>query len=73
MPYMEDSGHTSDNVFIETSLSIDPHVIQHIPQYPIQTDTSTASSPIKTTPEQATSPRRSARSTRGVPQYILGK
>ena len=26
MPYMEDSGHTSNNVFIETSSSIDPHI-----------------------------------------------
>ena len=73
MPYMEDSGHTSDNVFIETLSSIDPHVSQHIPQSPIQTDTSTASSPIETTPEQTPAPRRSARSTRGAPPVCFGK
>ena len=73
MPYMEDSGHTSDNVFIETSSAIDPHVSQHIPQSPIQTDTSTASSPIETTPEQTPAPRRSARSTRGAPPVHFGK
>ena len=31
MPYMEDSGHTSNNVFLETSPSVDPHISQHIP------------------------------------------
>ena len=67
MPYMGDSGHTSDNVFIETSSSINPHGSQDIPQSPIQTDTSNASSPIETTPEQTPAPRRSARSTRGAP------
>ena len=72
MPYMEDSGHTSDNVFIETSSSIDPHVSQHIPQSPIQTDTSNASCPIETTPEQTPAPR-SARSTRGAPPVHFGK
>ena len=65
MPYMEDSGQTSDSVFIETSSSIDPHVSQHIPQTPIQTDTSNASSPGETTLEQTPAPKRSARSTRG--------
>ena len=73
MPHMEDSGRTADNVFIETSSSIDPHVSQHIPQSPIQTDTSNASSPVETTPEQTPAQRRSARSTRGAPQYVLGK
>ena len=70
---MEDSGHTSDDVFIETSSAIDPHVSQHIPQSPIQTDTSTASSPIETPPEQTPAPRRSARSTRGAPPVHFGK
>ena len=73
MPYMEDSGHTSNNAFIETSSSIDPHVSQHIPQSPIPTDTSNASSPIETPPEQSPVPRRSARSTRGAPPVHYGK
>ena len=73
MPYMEDSGHTSDNVFIETSSSIDPHVSQHIPQSPIPTDISNVSSPIETPPEQSPAPRRSARSTRGAPPVSFGK
>ena len=73
MHYMEDSGHTSDNVFIETSSSIDPHVSQHIPQSPIPTDTSHASSPLESPPEQSPAPRRSARSTRGAPPVHFGK
>ena len=74
MPYMEDSGQTSDSVFLETSSSIDPYVSQHIPQTPIQIDTSNASSPVETTLEQTPAPRRSARSTKGVhPLYVLGK
>ena len=73
MPYMEDSGQTSDNVFLETSSPIDPHVSQHIPQTPIQTDISIASSPVETTPEQTPAPRRSARSTRGAPPVHFGK
>ena len=73
MPYMEDSGQTSDSVFIETSSSIDPHVSQHIPQSPIETDTSIASSPVDTTHEQTPAPRRNARSTRGAPPVCFGK
>ena len=69
MPYMEDSGQTSDNVFLETSSSIDPHVSQHIPQ----TDTSNAYSPVETTLEQTPAPRRSARSIRGAPPVHFGK
>ena len=73
IPYMEDSGQTSDSVFIETSSSIDPHVSQHPPQTPIETDTSNASSPVDTTLEQTPAPRRSARSTRGAPPVCFGK
>ena len=69
MPYMEDSGQTSDDAFLETSSSIEPHVSQHIPQ----TDTSNASSPVETTPEQTPAPRRSAGSTRGAPPVCFGK
>ena len=71
MPYMEDSGQTSDSVFIETSSSIDPHVSQHIPQSPIETDTSIASNPVDTTHEQTPAPKRSARSTRGAPPCMF--
>ena len=73
MPYLEDSGQTSDSVFIETSSSIDPHVSQHLPHTPIETDTSNASSPVETTLEQTPAPRRSARSTRGAPPVCFGK
>ena len=73
MPYMEDSGQTSDSVFIETSSPIDPHVSQPIPQSPIETDTSIACSPVDTTLEQTPAPRRSARSTRGAPPVHFGK
>ena len=73
MPYMEDSRQTSDSVFIETSSTIDPHVSQPIPQSPIETDTSIASSPVDTTLEQTPAPRRSARSTSGAPPVHFGK
>ena len=73
MPYMEDSGQTSNNVFLETSSSIDPHVSQHIPQSTISTDTSNASSPIETPPEQSPASRRSARSTRGASPVLFGR
>ena len=73
MPYMEDSGQTSDSVFLETSSSIDPHISQPIPQSPIETDISVASSPVDTTQEQTPAPRRSARSTRGTPPVHFGK
>ena len=73
MPYMKDSGQTSNNVFLETSSSIDPHVSHQIPQSPIHTDTSKASSPIETPPEQSPAPRRSVRSTRGAPPVHFGR
>ena len=72
MPYMEDSGQTSDSVFLETSSSIDPHASQPIPTSSIETD-SVASSPVNTTDEQTPAPRRSARSTRGAPPVQFGK
>ena len=68
MPYMEDTGQTSDSVFLDTSSSIDPHVSQPIPTPSIETD-SVASSPVDETP----APRRSARSTRGAPPVRFGK
>ena len=70
MPYTEDTGQTSDNVFVETST--DPHVSQHQSQIPSQTNTSTASNSIETTPVQTPVPRRSTRSTKGIPPVCYG-
>ena len=47
MPYMEDSGQTSSNVYLETSTT-DPHTSQQFPQ---SLDTSEASSPNGTPPQ----------------------
>ena len=66
MPYLE-SGHTSNNVFLETL--IDPHVSQHSTTSP---DTTVTSSPIES-PHQSPAPPRSARSTRGAPPVHFGK
>ena len=71
MPYTEDTGQTSDSVFIETST--DPHVSQHISQTPSQNNTSNASSSVETTPVQTPVPKRSARSTKGAPPICYGK
>ena len=71
MPYIEDSGQTSDSVFIETST--DPHVSQHILKPLHKTNISNASSSVETTPEQTPAPRRSARSTKGAPPVCYGK
>ena len=68
MPYMEDSGQTPSNVFLETS-AIKPHTSQQIPQ---SLDTYEASSP-NGTPPQSPVPRRSARSTKGAPPVCFGK
>ena len=69
MPYTEDTGQTSDNVFIETSTG--PHVSQHISQTPSQNNTSNASSSVETTPVQTPVPRRSARSIEGSTPCML--
>ena len=68
MPYMEDSGQTSSNVFLETSAT-DPHTSQQFSQ---SLDTSEASSS-NGTPRQSPVPRRSARSTKGAPLVRFGK
>ena len=65
MPYLE-SGHTSDNVFLETS--IDPHASQHST---ISPDTTVTSSPIESPNQSPAPPRRSARSTWGAPPSAL--
>ena len=68
MPYMEDSGQTSSNVFLEISAT-DPHTSQQIPQ---SLDTSEASSP-NNMPPQSAAPRRSARSTKEAPLVHCGE
>ena len=68
MPYREDSGQTSSNVFLETSVT-DPHTSQQFSQ---SLDTSEASSS-NGTPPQSPVPRRSARSTKGAPPVHFGK
>ena len=70
MPYTEDTGQASDSVFAETST--DPHVSQHNSQIPSQNNTSTASNSVETTPVQTPVPRRSTRSTKGIPPVHYG-
>ena len=75
MPYLEEeSDHTSisDNVFLDTETSLDPHVHQHISQYPTPTDSTIAFSPLES-PVQSPAPRRSARRTWGAPPVHFGK
>ena len=74
MPYLEESDHVSDNVFLDTETSSDPHVCpsQHITQSPMPMDSSIVSSPPES-PVQSPAPRRSARSTWGAPQVHFGK
>ena len=72
MPYVEDSGQTSNNVFLETSSSIDPHVSQQISQSPIHTDTSKVSSPIETPPEQSPAQGEVPEAQGEHPLYVLG-
>ena len=47
MPYLEESDHASDNVFLDIETSSDPHASpsQHITQSPLPTDSTVASSP----------------------------
>ena len=68
MPYLEESDHTSDNVFLDTETSLDPHVSQHIFQSPTPTDSTIASSPL-----ESHAPRKNARSTQGAPPVCFGK
>ena len=74
MPYLEESDHASDNVFLDTETSLDPHASpsQHITQSPMPTDSTVASSPPES-PVQSPAPRRSARSTWEAPQCALGR
>ena len=72
MPYLDESGHTSDNVFLDTETSLAPHVSQHISQSPTPTESTVASSPLEL-PVQSPAPRRSARSTWGAPPVHFGK
>ena len=68
MPYKEDSGQTSNEVFAETSI-VDPHTSQHISQ---SLDTSEASN-VNGIPSPSPVPRRSTRSTRGAPPVCFGR
>ena len=70
MPYTEDTGQTSDSMFVETST--DPHVIQHSAQIPSPNNTSNASNSVNSTPMQPPVPRRSTRSTKGIPPVHYG-
>ena len=74
MPYLEEWDHASNNVFLDTETSLDPHATpsQHITQSPTHTDSTVASSPSKS-PVQSPAPRRSARSTWGAPPVHYGK
>ena len=75
MPYLgEESDHTSisDNVFLDTETSIEPHGSQPISESPTPTDSTIASSPLES-PVQSPAPRRSARSTWGAPPVHFGK
>ena len=74
MPYLEESDHVSDNVYLDTETSSDPHVSpsQHITQFPMPMDSSIVSSPPES-PVQSPAPRRSARSTWGAPPVCFGK
>ena len=70
MPYTEDTGHTSDSVFVETST--DPHDSQHSAQIPSPNNISNASNSVISTPIQPPVPRRSTRSTKGIPPVCYG-
>ena len=71
MPYLEESDHTYDNVFLDTQTSLNPHVNQHI-LIPPHTESTVASSPLES-PVQSPAPRKSARSTWGAPLVCFGK
>ena len=68
MPYQEDSGQTSSEVFTETS-SIEPHTSQQISQSLNTSETSN----VNDTPPPSPIPRKSTRSTRGVPPVHFGR
>ena len=70
MPYTEDTGQTSDSLFVETST--DPHVSQHSDQIPSLNNPSNASNSVNSTPMQPPVPRRSTRSTKGIPPVRYG-
>ena len=74
MPYLEESDCASDNVFLDTETSLDPHASpsQHTTQSPTPTDSTVASSPSES-PVQLPEPRRSTRSTWGAPPVHYGK
>ena len=68
MPYQEDSGQTSNEVFTETS-GIEPHTSQQTSQSLNTSETSN----VYDTPPPSPIPRRSTRSTRGAPPVHFGR
>ena len=68
MPYQEDPGQTSTEVFTETS-STEPHTSQQLARY---LDISETSKTNETSPPSPI-PRRSTRSTRGAPPVHFGR
>ena len=68
MPYQEDSGQTSTEVFTETS-STEPHTSQQLAKSLDISETSKANE----TPPPSPIPRRSTRSTRGAPPVHFGR
>ena len=71
MPYQEDSGQTSTDVFTEISKS-EPHISQQTAKFPDISDISETSKAHETPPPSPI-PRRSTRSTRGAPPVHYGR
>ena len=70
MPYQEDTGQTSTEVFTETS-NTKPHTSQHSSKS-LDTSETTQVSQVNKTPSPPPIPRRSTRSTRGAPPVCFG-
>ena len=70
MAYTEDTGQTSDSVFVEAPT--DPHDSQLKSQTLSQNNISTAFISVDSTPVQTPIPRRSTRSTKGIPPVCYG-
>ena len=68
MPYQEDTGQTSNEVFTETS-GIEPHTSQQTSQSLNTSETSN----VHDTPPPSPIPRRSTRSTRGASPVCFGR
>ena len=71
MPYQEDSGQTSTEVFTEAS-DTEPHTSQQLSKSFDISETSQVSK-VNETPPPSPVPRRSTRSTRGAPPVCFGR